>query len=345
MMYVDLEDLATAVSTILQQEERSLRTKLSGHQGEPEQKAWCHSIRPSQQALRLRTAKEEYALVEDHDVPVLLYPNEILVKIAALGLGLRARPSGVVVKTSPSYSSSTRIQLGDLVLVPSTDYRDIRKAPFQEYAVAAHYNSAKIRFRKTSQSRRGVPVCFVADFSNATAVPGPNLIHILERIDRSSIPDDIAGERFPTGETRQVKQGDWIAIWGASTTTGYVTLQLARQCRLRIICVADTARDGRKLQEAAADLLIDRYDTRRAIDIIRGTATILQEALCTSPDTDSPPAHLLGLTGLPILTDRHPGIRYHTVPIKLFHLCEPVAEDLMSWLECQLEKKPWYRRI
>jgi NADPH:quinone reductase-like Zn-dependent oxidoreductase len=132
----------------------------------------------------------------------------------------------------------------------------------------------------------------------------------------------------------------------ASTTTGLVTLQLAKLAGLRVICVADAARHGAKLLEFGADLLVDRHDTNRAVEIIRGvtsgklryaidivgkeTATLLEKTLDPSEHS-----HLLGLTGLPKV--RNPGIRYHTVPIKLFHTAPTVGESMVRWLEDLLQ--------
>jgi len=138
----------------------------------------------------------------------------------------------------------------------------------------------------------------------------------------------------------------------ASTTTGYVALQLAKMCGLKVICVVDAARHGAKLIEAGADLLVDRHNTDRAVEIIRGvtggrlrfgldivgkdTATLLQSALFRSEE-DGPQAHLVGLTGLP--KERDPRIRYHTVPIKIFHCSPAVGESMVSWLERMLESE------
>lgn len=127
-----------------------------------------------------------------------------------------------------------------------------------------------------------------------------------------------------------------------------MTLQLAKLFKLRVICVADIERHGAKLLDAGADLLIDRKDPERAIQIIRGvtkgklrfaldivgkdTATILQGAL--QQNDESEPSHLLGVTGLP--QTRSPNITYHAVPIKLFHTTPLVGGRLMSWLETLL---------
>lgn len=112
------------------------------------------------------------------------------------------------------------------------------------------------------------------------------------------------------------------------------------------------ARRGSKLYEAGADLLVDRLDTDRAVEIIRGvtenrlrfgldivgreTATILQRTLSRS-DRDAPLSHLLGFTGIP--KEKDPRIRYHTVPIKIFHSSPAVGEGLVMWLESLLETK------
>lgn len=125
-----------------------------------------------------------------------------------------------------------------------------------------------------------------------------------------------------------------------------MTLQLAKLAGLRVICIVDAERYGSKLLQLGADLLVDRKDPERAVDIIRGvtggklryavdivgkdTATLLQLALDTSGD-----AHLLGLTGLP--KEQDPRIHCHTVPIKLFHTAPAVGESLVRWLEILLQ--------
>jgi NADPH:quinone reductase-like Zn-dependent oxidoreductase len=261
--------------------------------------------------------------------------------------------------------------VGDIVLVPSTDYRDIRKAAFQEYAIATDFNAARIPSSTSIHASASLGVAFVAsvlalgvsfglDFSVLSKSPGPNLPRIIDQLDRNSIPADIQDECF-VSESERPKRGDWVAIWGgkkysptdsqdviadriekASTTTGLVTLQLAKLAGLRVICVADAARHGAKLLESGADLIVDRHDTNRAVEIIRGitngklryaidivgkdTATLLEKTL--DPAGHS---HLLGLTGLP--KERNPGIRYHTVPIKLFHTAPTVGESMVRWLE------------
>ena len=104
-------------------------------------------------------------------------------------------------------------------------------------------------------------------------------------------------------------------------------------------------RHGARLSDLGVDILVDRHDPSRATEIIRSvtkgelrfgldtvgkeTATYLQESLQRS--TEGRVSHLVGLTGLPKI--KLPGIKYHSVPIKIFHSVESVGEKAMDWLE------------
>ncbi|KAE8393837.1 hypothetical protein ETB97_003215 [Aspergillus alliaceus] len=334
--------------------------------------------RSTQRALLLKAAREQYILVTDHAIPSISNKDEILVKIVAIGLnpidwkgpafnfGIPSLPwvngrdlAGIVVKAD----KSSRVQEGDIVLVPSTDYRDIRKAAFQEYAIATHFNAARIPPSQSIHASASLGVAFVAsalalgvslglDFSLTSACPGPDLTNVVRQLEADAIPADIREECYSgLSKTERVKPGDWIAIWGASTTTGYIALQLAKLAGLKVICVADIARHGAKLVDLGADVMVDRHDTQRAVDIIKGvtrgklryaidivgkdTATLLQNTLEDVVREDGSHAHLLGLTGLP--KERSSNIVYHTVPIKLFHTSPEVGEQMVSWLEDLLD--------
>ncbi|PGG95648.1 hypothetical protein AJ79_09939 [Helicocarpus griseus UAMH5409] len=295
--------------------------------------------RQRQRVLLLNAPREQYILNSNHNIPSLAHQEEILVKVLAIGLnpidwkapafnfGIPSLPwingrdlSGIVIQTP---GNNSRLRVGDVVLVPSTDYRDIRKAAFQEYAVATHANAAKIPTNTSIHSAASVGVAFVAaafalgisfglDFSKtlSSVAKGPDLAKIISQVNSRNpqgIPADVRDECLPcTLESSRINQGDWVAIWGASTTSGYIALQLAKLCGLRVICVVDVARHGSKLLQAGADLLVDRFDTDRAIQIIRGvtkgnlrfgidtvgreTATLLQEALSNNENRlPSPP--------------------------------------------------------
>lgn len=124
-----------------------------------------------------------------------------------------------------------------------------------------------------------------------------------------------------------------------------MAIQLAKLAGLRVICVADLVRHGARLNRLGADVLVDRQDSSRAVEIIRSvtggqlrfaldtvgkeTAGHLQQSLTGQPETTQ--AHLVGLTGLPksILS----GVKHHSVPIKVFHITPAVGEPIMAWLE------------
>ncbi|KAJ5805123.1 Polyketide synthase enoylreductase [Penicillium riverlandense] len=350
-------------------------------------------VETKQTVLLLKGVREQYTLVNDHDIPSVSNPGEVLVKVLAIGLnpidwkapafnfGIPRLPwingrdlAGQVVQVP---SDNSRLRVGDIVLVPSTDYRDIRKAAFQEYAITTHYNAARIPSTTSIHASASVGVAFVAaalalgvsfgvDFSTISQSPGPNLVNVVNQLNRNDVPEDIREECFSSiRETERPQRGDWLAIWGgmlilvivksistltgileASTTTGLVTLELAKLAGLRVICIADAARYGSKLLAAGADVLVDRQNPDRAVDVIRGvtdgklryamdivgrdTATLLQKTLDLTGH-----AHLLGLTGLP--KERDERIRYHTVPIKLFHESPKVGESLVCWLENLLQ--------
>ena len=124
-----------------------------------------------------------------------------------------------------------------------------------------------------------------------------------------------------------------------------MALQLAKLTGLRVICVADIVRHGSRLVDLGADVLVDRQDPSRAVEIIRSvtkgqlrfaldtvgneTAARLQESLQKSEGDRQ--AHLVGLTGLPKV--RLPDVKYHNVPIKVFHSVPALAEAAMRWLE------------
>lgn len=130
-----------------------------------------------------------------------------------------------------------------------------------------------------------------------------------------------------------------------------MALQLAKLTGLKVICVADVVKHGSRLVDLGADVLVDRQDPSRAADIIRSvtkgelrfaldtvgkeTATQLQESLQHSKGDKQ--AHLVGLTGLPKV--RLPGVKYHIVPIKVFHSVPVLGETAMRWLEQLLVAK------
>lgn len=121
---------------------------------------------------------------------------------------------------------------------------------------------------------------------------------------------------------------------------------------LKVIAVIDIAKNGERMLKLGADLLVDRLDSDRAIEIVKSvtkgklrfaldtrgkeSARMLAEAMQGDRDQE-PKAHLVGLTGLP--KEPTNGVVYHSVPIKAFHEAPQVGEDLMIWLEKLLEQR------
>ncbi|CCF44839.1 quinone oxidoreductase, partial [Colletotrichum higginsianum] len=107
-------------------------------------------IPETQTVLILYAAKQPYETAEGYQVPEIEDEHEVLVKTEHIGLNPIdwkapdfnfAIPSlpyisgrelvGRVVRRRPS--SHSRLRDGDRVLVISTDYRDLRKAAYQQY--------------------------------------------------------------------------------------------------------------------------------------------------------------------------------------------------------------------
>jgi len=327
---------------------------------------------PQQDLLLLHGPGKKYSLERAKAIPELRGDNEILVQVLAIGLNPVdwkgadygfSQPSypwingrdfaGIVVKAPRKPS---RIQQGDVVFGPSTDYRDVRKAAYQEYVVTTDSNVARIPQNVSVKEGAALGVAFVAaavslgvsfglDFSRI-APAGPDFQRLVRHLDPRDVPEDIRDECFGSiSTTERPQSGEWLAIWGANSTTGQLALQIAKLAGLKVACVANLAKGGQRLAELGADFMVDSHDTTRAIEILRAvtgeklrfafdcrgkdSAELLQQAL-RQPDS-GPQSHLLGLTGLPKQVAK--GVVHHKVPIKIFHESHDFGETLMQWLE------------
>jgi len=328
---------------------------------------------PQQDVLLLHGPRQKYSLEKAKDIPELRGDDEILVQVLAIGLnpvdwkgadygfGQPSYPwvngrdfAGIVVKAPRKPS---RIQQGDVVFGPSTDYRDVRKAAYQEYVVTTDYNVARIPHGVDVKEGAALGVAWIAaaislgisfgvDFTKLREVPeGPDVLGLGRSLDPRDVPEDIRDEIFGgIAKSERPQPGEWIAIWGASSMTGQIALQLAKFAGLKVACVADLARNGQRLGDLGADFMVDRYDTKRAIEILKAvtgnklrfgidtvgkeTAEHLQQALAS---THGGKSHILGLSGLP--KEAPNGVIQHAVPIKIFHEDPNVGEQLSQWLE------------
>ncbi|OHW92600.1 alcohol dehydrogenase-like domain-containing protein [Colletotrichum incanum] len=324
-------------------------------------------IPETQTVLILHAAKQPYETAEGYQVPEIQDEREVLVKTEHIGLNpidWKAPDFNFAIPTLPyisgrelvgrvvrrQQSSQSRLRDGDRVLVISTDYRDLRKAAYQQYVVTSDFNAARIPPNVSPRAGATLGVAFVAavlslgvcmgvDFSSVLG--GPDLLRLLREIPAESLPQDIRAECLSgIRDHERAVAGDWVVIWGGSSTSANLAVQLARLAGLKVVTVVDKLRHGLRLSNHTVlrpDLLVDSHDPSRAIDIIRANVgKNLRFALDTS-GRDSPTLkHLIGLTGLP--KEQAPeAVAYHTVPIKVFHEVPAVGEALVAWLERLLE--------
>ncbi|KAL2157297.1 hypothetical protein VTH06DRAFT_6235 [Thermothelomyces fergusii] len=254
----------------------------------------------TQTVLLLHAARKPYELTESYPVPDLRDDHEVLVQTRAIGLNpvdwkapdfnfaipelpyIAGRElAGVVVKQRPS----SRLKVGDKVLVISTDYRDLRKSAFQHYVVGLDYNTVRLPPSISHEEGSTLGVAFVAaalslgvcmglDFSSV--LDGPDLYSLIRQLPPDALASDVRDEclnALPSQE--RARPGDWLAVWGGSSTSANLTIQLARLAGLRTIAVADTAKHGVRLsnhRSTRPDLLVDSHDPARAVAVVRANA-------------------------------------------------------------------------
>ncbi|KAL2193228.1 hypothetical protein P885DRAFT_45939 [Corynascus similis CBS 632.67] len=232
----------------------------------------------TQTVLLLHAARQPYDLTEDYPVPELRDDHEVLVRTRAIGLNpvdwKAPELGGDIVHQRPS----SRLK----VLVISTDYRDLRKSTYQHYVVGLDYNTVRLPPTLSYEEGSTLGVAFVAaalslgvcmglDFSSI--LDGPDLYTLLRQLSPDVFAADIKDECLNSIRNHERAQpGDWLAVWGGSSTSANLTIQLARLAGLRTIAVADTAKHGLRLthhRSVRPDLLVDSHDPARAVAVIR----------------------------------------------------------------------------
>lgn len=110
------------------------------------------------------------------------------------------------------------------VIAISTDYRDLRKAAYQEFVVSLDYNVVRLPQALSYEEGSTLGVAFVAaslalgvcmgvDFSDVAN--GPDLLKLAKEADPESIPEDVRAETLRgISEDERARSGDWIAVWG-----------------------------------------------------------------------------------------------------------------------------------
>ena len=188
------------------------------------------------------------------------------------------------------------------VLVPSTDYRDSRKAAFQQYAIASDFNVIRLPTNISADEGATVGVAYVAaalalgvclgvDFLNV--LDGPDLFRVLRQIPRDELPSDVQAECHDgISKDERAKAGDWVAIWGGknspdlvsmrsltdregSSSTAILITQLAQLAGLRVISIVDQAKHGHRLSPTniptsvcTPDIVVDSHDPDRVEHVL-----------------------------------------------------------------------------
>ncbi|KAL3608942.1 hypothetical protein FPOAC2_03953 [Fusarium poae] len=346
----------------------------------------------TQQAVLLYGAHQPYQLVENHPVPVDLQSDEVLIANRAVGLnpidwrgpdfgfGIPELPqvagrefSGLLFRTADDRSGWAK---GERVIAISTDYRDSRKGAYQEHVVAKSYNVVRLPDHVSFEQGSTIGVAFVTaavalgiclgvDFT--VVKNGPDVRQIVDGLNIDSLPKDVQKEvaqQIPSQDRPEA--GDWLVIWGGSSTSAILSAQLAKLAGLRVAVVLDAAKHGSRLYKEHSikpDLVIDSHDPQRAIEIIRSctkdrkrfgldtrgkeTTTFLIDALCDTPsipDSQTPHdrtsdtiesllprhVHIVALCSAPKI--ERSDLTLHTIPIKLFHESPEVGKALTTWL-------------
>jgi NADPH:quinone reductase-like Zn-dependent oxidoreductase len=172
------------------------------------------------------------------------------------------------------------------VLVISTDYRDLRKSGFQQFVLGIQFNIVRLPPRISSEAAAGLGVAFVAaalslgvcaglDFGDVLG--GPNLLGILREKGGPGLPEDVREECLEgISQSDRIRRGDWLALWGGSSTSAFIACQLARLAGVRVMSVLDLQKHGAVQTDfdtaTRPDLLVDNSDTERAISVVRSAA-------------------------------------------------------------------------
>ncbi|KAL2187841.1 GroES-like protein [Thermothelomyces heterothallicus CBS 203.75] len=193
----------------------------------------------TQTVLLLHAARQPYELTENYPVSDLRDDHEVLVQTRAIGLNpvdWKAPDFNFAIPELPYIAgrelagevikrrSSSRLKVGDKVLVISTDYRDLRKSAFQHYVVALDYNTVRLPPSLSHEEGSTLGVAFVAaalslgvcmglDFSSV--LDGPDLYSLIRQLPPDALAPDVRDEclnALPSQERAQ--PGDWLAVWG-----------------------------------------------------------------------------------------------------------------------------------
>ncbi|KAJ5504586.1 Alcohol dehydrogenase superfamily zinc-type [Penicillium fimorum] len=329
----------------------------------------------SQIALVLHGLRQPYTLTPAHSVPVVSRPDEMMIKIQAIGLNLidwKSVDYGFGIPCLPYIAG--RDFAGVVVKAPQRSaYIEgdvVGNSPGFDHIAPAHKPSrSSVRPQTTvineKQHTKSTPSPKNTLFANSLPIslshtvlpwelpmwqPRNDLCDIMRTLPADSFPVDVRSECLGSIEEHERPfSGDWVAIWGGSSTSALFLSQIASLAGLKVILVVDVARHGARLANSGC-VLVDCHDPARAVVTIRGitqgtlrfgidtvgkdTAAHLVQCLEPSPEKR---AHLVALAALP--KAEVPSVIYHSVPMKVFHEVPEIGSSLMLWLRIALEKR------
>ncbi|KPI36893.1 uncharacterized protein AB675_5988 [Cyphellophora attinorum] len=240
----------------------------------------------TQQALLLHGIRQPYQLHSDQTVPKVRRdaPHELLVRTSVIGINpidWKAPDYNFGVPELPRQENALP---GDHVLAIATDYRDLRKAAYQQFPIANAHNVARIPPSLSGEAAASIGVAFVAaalslgictglDFSSVC--DGPDLLKLVRDAGPALLPEDIREECLTGIDLKdRLSKGDWVAVWGGSSTSAYMIYQLARLVGVKTISVLDVRKHsdwiyGDDSEFQKADVVVDSHDPARAVEIVR----------------------------------------------------------------------------
>lgn len=122
----------------------------------------------------------------------------------------------------------------------STNYRDYRKATFQQYVLATASNSIRIPAHISSAEAAALGVAAVTatlalgvcgGLSFSSVARGPDLLSILRTVDEERIPGDVRKEcRQGISREERLSRGDWLVIWGGKLSPCPIRKPLLTKC-------------------------------------------------------------------------------------------------------------------
>ncbi|KAM0418509.1 hypothetical protein ACHAPD_004868 [Fusarium lateritium] len=146
------------------------------------------------------------------------------------------------------------------VLGISTDYRDFKKAAFQEFAIVCAHNAIRIPpniGNPLATAAVGVAyvtaalslgVCLGVGFSRQSSIDHHSLLQIAQE-DPSDLPLDVEPEVIPgIAHDCSPRPDDWIMIYGASSVTAQIAIQLSKLAGLKVVGVANLEKHRQLLE-------------------------------------------------------------------------------------------------